>query len=155
MGLRGPAPQPIELRLLRGSALPAQDCPTPARSIPDCPPVLKRESKRMWVRLCAELDAMGLLYGCDWAMLTALCEAWGELIETTKELDRTGKTITTPTGYVSMHPLVAIKNAAAERVVKISREFGLSPSARTRVQKPQEPKKDEFDSFVQKNGTHG
>jgi P27 family predicted phage terminase small subunit len=149
MGLRGPAPMPYELRVLRGSATAKRTSSVkPARSIPTCPRVLKGESRRVWKRLTAELNAMGLLYGCDLAMLTALAEAWGEFVETSTELNTTGKTFTTDKGYVAVHPLVGIKNAAAERVVKISREFGLSPSARTRIQQPEESKPDDFEGFI-------
>lgn len=48
-----------------------------------------------------------------------------------QEKRKYGFTITTDKGNVIQHPAVGIANSALQNMLKIGREFGLSPSSRT------------------------
>ena len=50
-----------------------------------------------------------------------------------------GLLLKTPSGYVQQSPLLGIVNSCTDTVMKLSREFGLTPSSRGRLQVEPEP----------------
>jgi P27 family predicted phage terminase small subunit len=106
---------------------------------PGCPEWLSPEAKAEWKRVCADLEASGVLCRVDRAMLTAYCEAWAEFHEAEKEVQESGRTYETVTGQRKVSPWVQVKNAASARLERLSQQFGFSPSARARVKGPDRP----------------
>lgn len=147
LGQRGPKPLPANVHSLRGNASKkpiAQllDGVHPEVEIPTCPTYLAPDAKREWKRVAAELETLGLVCQIDRAALAAYCAAWAEVVtceRKIKELNaaddkgEAGLVSITPSGYQQMSVWVQIRNRAYDRMMKFAAEFGLSPSARSRV----------------------
>lgn len=149
MAARGPAPTPTAVLEARGSwraktrdgemVLPVE--------APNCPSWLNKEAKEEWKRVVIHLEAAGVLALADRALLTAYCEAWGEFYEAVTECRKVVK----ESGYAGAVAagLIGVKNKAADRLLRMAQQFGLSPSARTRVRsqgetEAEQPKLAEF-----------
>ncbi len=147
MGQRGPKPKPATVHLLHGNASKKPlsqllDGVHPEVSIPKCPAHLQEEAKREWKRIGVELEALGLVSQIDRAALAAYCAAWAESVHCEKKIaelnaadprGEAGLVGITPSGYQQMSVWVQIRNRAYERMMKFAAEFGMSPSARSRV----------------------
>jgi P27 family predicted phage terminase small subunit len=149
MGLRGPAPKPTALRVLEGNPskrpLNAAE-PKPDRVAPRCPRHLDKEARREWNRIVPILLRMGVLTEADEYALANLCQAYSTLIKAQQKLSEVGLLLKTPSGYVQQNPLLSIVNSCTETITKLSREFGLTPASRTRLQATPEAKADSTES---------
>jgi len=142
MGLRGPAPKPSGIRMLEGNpakrALPADE-PKPLAGEPDMPRYLDREARREWKRLVPILLAMRVLTEADGLALGNLCQAHSILVLAHKDMRKAAQTggsgllMKVPSGYIQQSPLIGIINCQVEIILRISREFGLTPSSRMRL----------------------
>lgn len=139
----GPAPTPTEFLRARGSwRADTRDGEVRfEQKEPTCPKCLKGEARREWRRIVKQLLAAGILQMPDRALLSAWCEAWADFCKCVEDLAVTGSLISTPNG-VAKNPLISVKNAAVERMVKLAGQFGFSPAARSRI-KSSESKTDE------------
>lgn len=138
----GPSRTPKKILEARGSWLAKvrQGEPEPPVERPSCPAFLKGEAKREWNRQCVQLRRLGIIAKCDRAVLAAYCLAWEEFIEAEAWIAQHGHTTVTENGYVTTHPLVYVRNNAADRLLKLSDRFGFSPAARARVRTEKPPK---------------
>jgi P27 family predicted phage terminase small subunit len=137
MGLRGPAPRPTSLRILEGnpSKRPLnRNEPKPRLKIPPCPDHLDDVAKSEWKRLVKILAQMKLLTEADYIALANLCQAFSRMVKAERELAESGLLYTTRSGYVQQNPLISIINSSVETITKLCREFGLTPSSRSRIQ---------------------
>lgn len=117
MAGRGPSPEPTALRKLKGNPsgrpLPADE-PAVATAVPEMPRGMSPAARREWRRVTPLLDEAGLIAKLDAGVLAGYCEAWSIFIEADDEhLDR--------------------KLKAGAELRRYGQEFGLSPSARTRI----------------------
>lgn len=159
MGQRGPKPLPSNVHRLRGNPSklrPDQlrDSVHPTVSLPKPPPFLSREAKKEWARLGPELVKYGLVSELDRGALAAYCQAygrWEEAERLIKSLGEDGLIDITPSGYKQIGVWLQISNRAVETMRKYEAEFGLTPSARSRVQ-PSENQPDLFDDGAEKTG---
>ena len=146
MGRRGPAPQPTKLRKLRGNPgrrpLPQGEPQPRATKWPPAPPAwLSTEAKREWRRVGKELHRLGLFTVVDRGAFAIYCQAWADWRAAVEFLEAEGSTYVLrdkdgKVKYVQQFPQVAIARAAAQQVRAFAAEFGLTPSARTRVRPP-------------------
>lgn len=151
--MKGRKPTPTHLKLVTGNPgkrrLPVDE-PLPARTLPDPPHHLVDEAKVEWGRVSSELYRLGLLTGIDRAVLAAYCQAYGRWAQAEKALNKMaegddltgGLLVKTTNGNAIQNPLVGIANKAAADMVRYAAEFGMTPSARTRV-KASEDARDE------------
>ena len=145
---RGPKPVPANLHLLRGNpskkALGAllDETVRPPVDIPGCPEHIEGEARAEWDRITPHLYALGLISQIDRAALAAYCDAWGEYvwacwrIKALNEDDATGergRVWDTPSGYKQISVLQQIRNRSLDQLKAFLAEFGMSPSARSRV----------------------
>jgi P27 family predicted phage terminase small subunit len=147
MGQRGPKPMPANVHLLHGNASKKSlsqllDGVHPEVEIPKCPMHLQAEAKKEWKRISIELEQLGLISQIDRAALAAYCAAWAETVHCEKKITdlnaedpkgEAGLVGITPNGYQQMSVWVQIRNRAYDRMMKFAAEFGMSPSARSRV----------------------
>ena len=77
---------------------------------------------------------MGVLTEADEYALVNLCQAYSTLVKAQQKLSETGLLLKTPSGYVQQNPLLGIVNTCTDTITKLSREFGLTPASRTRLQ---------------------
>lgn len=165
MGRRGPAPKPTNLRLLQGNpgkrALPKNE-PKPKPVSPKCPSWLGPIGRREWKRIAPELEKLGLFTAVDGAALEAYCQAYETMVLARKALqDHLKLTKKLTVTYINKfgaeneipHPSVRIAKEAAAQVRAFCAEFGLTPSARGRMQTPGEQKEaDPFEEFLSNGG---
>lgn len=145
MAQRGRKPKPTHLKVVQGNPGKRQlnqDEPQPDRStIPEPPDHLNAEAREEWDRAAMQLWHMGVLSHADRATLAAYCQAYGRWVqaeraiaEMAKRDDKThGLMIRTSKGTAVQNPLVGTANKAKADMMRYAAEFGLTPSARTRL----------------------
>ena len=112
---------------------------TPERKTPPCPAHLDVEARKEWKRLAKVLVRIRVLTEADGMVLANLCQAWSTMAKAQGKLSETGLLLKTPSGYVQASPLLVIVNKNIEAVTKLSREFGLTPASRGRLEVEPEP----------------
>lgn len=156
MGQRGPAPTPTAQLALRGSWRAKlnrrEPCPEPGS--PACPRRLGTDEKKVWRSLCRILADMGLAAKSDGSMLERYCRFFVRWRACEDFIAKNG--ISYPlkadgekpprTGYVGKlttgeyvvswveFPQVRESHRLHKSLKDIEDRFGLSPSARTRIQ---------------------
>lgn len=140
----GRKPKPTALKLVTGNpgkrALPKNEAIV-ALAEPTPPPFLCDDAKVEWGRVCSALYAAGLMTDLDRAALAAYCAAYGRWAQAERAINRmAGKDelnsalmIKTSNGNAIQNPLVGIANKAKSDMVRYATEFGMTPSARSRV----------------------
>ncbi len=146
--MAAPTPRPAALRLLTGRAEGRDSggrvvTPPPAfRRIPPKPPTwLSREAAAEWRRVVPGLARLDLLKEEDRAALVSYCETWATYVEAIRDVRRNGLTVEntstrrdgTESTWVTKNPAVAVAERAAQQLRSWCHEFGLTPSAESRL----------------------
>lgn len=141
--MRGRKPKPTNLKVLQGTARPDRvrgDEPRPDPNLPAPPDHLSADALVEWGRISGQLYKLGLLSEIDRSALAAYCQAYGRWVQAERalaarisEADKGGLLDTTPNGLQQQHALVGIANKALELMHKFLTEFGMTPSARSRL----------------------
>ena len=150
--MKGRKPVPNQLKIMRGN--PGRrpinpDVPMPELEIPACPEHLSESAKEEWERITVELEALGLVSQIDMAALSIYCTAWGRHVEAEQHLRDEGLMLTgrpkegEEEGKPYQNPWMGVSNRAIELMQSLLPEFGLSPSARTRITVTPKSKKKE------------
>ena len=147
MGLRGPLPTKGITADQVNTAIAATLGSKP--SIP-APASLDAAGRRLWNKLCPPLMQLGLMTEIDAPLLESYCMAYSRLLAAQKVIQQHGPTLTTDSGYQQPRPEVSIANKAADQMVKIGRELGLSPAIRTRLVAGKDSTADELESLLAK-----
>lgn len=146
MGARGPKAKPSELKLLQGTyrsdrAPDNEPKPKTPSAIPDPPAHMDAVGKKEWKRLAPELFRLGLLTIADLVAFETYCLSYGRLVAAHKSL-RKAKTMfheyTNKAGATNFvaRPEIAVIQKESLVIKAFCAEFGLSPSARTRMEAP-------------------
>lgn len=144
----GAKPKPTALKLrdnvdgtrLHRTPLPGEE-PKPKVKRVSPPPILDQRARAEWDVMAKELFDNGLLTTLDRATLAAYCQSWSmwaqavELLQSMAERDELSKglMIKTSNKNVIQNPVVGIINKAASQMVRFATEFGMTPSARSRI----------------------
>jgi P27 family predicted phage terminase small subunit len=155
MGKRGPAPEPIQLKILKGigngkdqAGLPIPVPPAFDRGAPEPPAWLEPEAEKVWKRVAPSLDRLDLLKDEDREVFAAYCSAWSRFVDAVGTYQAEGLTITTaPHGRIVPHPAVKIAEAASRELRQLAQEFGLTPAAEINLAKPDKPPTSDDDKF--------
>lgn len=132
--MKGRKPVPSQIKLLTGSRQPInQREPKPARTMPTCPKFLQGEARAEWRRISKELYRIGVLTVVDRAALAAYCLAWATMVKATEQLETKEMVITTTFGNMVQNPWLQVRNRAMDDMKGFAVEFGMTPSARSRV----------------------
>lgn len=136
MAVRGRKPKPTAIKEFEGNlghrALNANE-PTPERKAPRCPPWLEDEAKKEWKRVGAILEQYGLLTEMDMAAFAGYCQAFARWKEAEEFLTQHGPMLRTPNGYLQQVPQVSIAQTNMKIMLRFCEQFGLTPSARSRI----------------------
>jgi P27 family predicted phage terminase small subunit len=131
--------KPLELVRLEGDRSHGKrpkDVVKPPPSSPEPPDWLHDLAKREWYRILPILENLGLMTDLDVVPLAAYCQAYARLQEVEAQLDTEGFTKTSTRGSETQ----STSSVAAKQYMQIIRgycmEFGLTPSARGRMQTP-------------------
>ena len=127
MGQRGPKPKPAEMLRLMGShhQYDRRDEVAIVEGEPTKPQWLGRRASEMWDRSVTRLRNQGILSAAWQESLTALCERWERYESLAIQCRR----------LADDDPLWKQCREAFDDFVKIAREFGLTPAAKTGVRK--------------------
>ena len=133
---RGRKPKPTALKILEGNPGKRplnQNEPKPERKAPKCPVWLETEAKREWRRMSKTLEAIGVLTQVDTAAFAGYCQAYARWKEAEEFLTKHGTIFKTPSGYIQQVPQVSIAQTYLKIMKDFCSEFGLTPSARSRI----------------------
>ena len=141
---RGRKPKPSGLKVIAGTDRADrrnENEPKFAPDIPTAPGFLSDEAQEEWARVCVQLYSQGVLSQVDRAALAAYCQAYGrwqqaeEALAKMAERDRVtkGMMIKTTNGNAVQNPLVGTANKAMADMMRYAAEFGMTPSARSRI----------------------
>jgi P27 family predicted phage terminase small subunit len=136
MGRRGPAPKPTALRLVDGvrkSRLNESE-PIPSGLLPECPAGVSAPVREIWDYTVRELVTMGTAYAADRDSLLCYCEAVVTHRKTCALLAKSDVLVKGALGNPVRNPLLAVQRDAASVIRAFAQEFGLTPSARTRIE---------------------
>jgi len=154
--VRGRKPLPSSIKELSGSydknpqRRNGQE-PIPPKGIPVAPKYLDRMAKYEWRHTCKLLEAMGVLSEADKSALTFYCQTYSEWRKAVAYCDKYGAWAIGKDGNgnttTTRNEWDRIRERSADACRRWLIEFGLTPSARTRLQ-VNEQTKDEFDIFL-------
>ena len=137
MATRGRKPKPTALKLLEGNPGKRQlnmNEPRFAQKMPpECPDWLEEEAQAEWNRLSETLFEMGILTDLDVAPFAAYCQAYARWREAEEFISKHGSIVKTKTGYWQQVPQVSIAHTNQKAMLQAAAEFGLTPSARSRI----------------------
>jgi P27 family predicted phage terminase small subunit len=133
---RGPHPTPSAVKRLRGTYRRdrARGEPAALPGTPQAPNWLNADARAEWRRIAPLLRSRGLLEVLDRPTLVGYCTCWADLIDAERRLAEEGSTVIGARGQLYLNPQLRRAQKAREQLIRYGMEFGLSPSARTRVQ---------------------
>ncbi len=136
MAQSGRKPKPTALKVLEGNPgkrpLNTKE-PKPKSNAPKCPTWLEGEAKKEWRRMSKQLELMGLLTEVDMAAFAGYCQAYARWKEAEEFISKHGTIVKTPSGYWQQVPQVSIASNYLKLMGKFCEQFGLTPSARSRL----------------------
>lgn len=116
----------------------------PITSLPPAPGFFDELAAFEWSRVGPELVTKQLLTEADMAAFTLYCLNVSRVVAAERMITADGMMIKTPQGFLQAHPAVSIARQCGAEVRKFAQEFGMTPSARTRVRTvtaaPKKPK---------------
>ena len=140
MGRRGPVPTPTEVLKMRGSwrADLNRGEPQATPGAPERPDWLTARAAVAWDDLAPMLAEVGVMTLNDGPALALLCETWATWKEATEMIAKHGSVL--PTKFsngeikgVQTSPYISIARHSGAQLHRLFQEFGLTPSARTRI----------------------
>lgn len=157
----GPPKKPTALRKLEGNPsrrpFPKNE-PQPDPSVPECPEWLLDDAKEEWFRIAPELYKLRLLTRLDRVALAAYCQSYAKWKQAEEFIQKYGTTYRMvkidDDGrkyiYSQQHAEVGIANQCLKQIRAFCAEFGLTPSARARMEFPSERTPDDFEQRLKK-----
>lgn len=135
MGKRGPAPKPAHLRLLDGAQASKvnRNEPIPRSGKIDPPEHLSDDVRDIFVWVVRELEHMKIGAPVDRDALVAYATAVDNHRKASALLARSSLLVKGATGALIRNPLLAVQRDAANTLRQLAQEFGLTPSARARI----------------------
>ena len=139
MGIPGRKPKPTELRIVEGNRA-HRPLPKPVKTaplLPPCPQWLSPIAKTEWKRAAPLLHKLGLLAREDMAAFAGYCENYAVVTQCANYIKRKGGYAKYLCGKNSQTvPHLVAMNRAWQNLRAFCAEFGLSPSARGRMEVP-------------------
>lgn len=142
MAPRGPKPKPSALKLIEGGKIDKDgNEPLPVLALPDPPSHLDDVAVAHWQEKAPELYRLGLLSDIDQGALACMCMAWSTFVRSAEMLKRMrtedgrfdSLVIQTKNLNIIQNPIIGTMNKAMADYVKYAAEFGMTPSARSRI----------------------
>ena len=143
MGKRGPKPTPTAVLRLRGSTLVSKRREAGetkgSAGTPDRPDWLDDEAKAAWEEVVPMLEGMGVLTRVDGHALARYCWLWSRWRKAEAFIAEKGEMypLRDEDGRVKCFmqwPQVAVAHKLAQQLTRLEQEFGMTPSARARIQ---------------------
>jgi phage terminase small subunit len=131
--MKGPPPIPTEILKARGSWRAKKRANEPQAPVgaPDPPRFLDRAAREEWHRLVKLLVSLRVLTPADRAALAVLCCAWSDFCDRKRRRGESEKQFS-----------LRLRNAA-DTLLQVGQQFGLTPASRTRVNAAPAPAEDD------------
>lgn len=141
----GPKHMPTALKILTGNRgkdpLPKNEPQFPV-DMPTPPEFIAGYALEEWHRVTPYLYSVGILTQVDRAAIAAYCQCYGRwrmaeerFVESAKNDPVSGGILArTKAGNVIQNPILSAANAALRDMIRIAAEFGMTPSARARIE---------------------
>ena len=136
MGLRGPKGSSRELKLLKGEQHKdrlAKDKVKPSKQAFRMPSWLSSSAKSEWRRIAPEMERLGLLTSLDRAMFSVYCETYAIYVMLAKDVNKNGMVYKTQKDFNRARPQLDMLFKAMRELLIFCKEFGMTPSARGRI----------------------
>jgi P27 family predicted phage terminase small subunit len=135
--MRGRKPNPTALKVLRGNPgrrpLNTRE-PAPPRVVDLAPPAeLTGVAAAEWTRTAPELQRLGLLTTIDRQALIAYCMTWARWLDAEDQIRKHGMVLKGRKGAPILSPYVGIAARTMQQLKAWLEQFGMTPSARSRV----------------------
>ena len=145
-------PKPTALRIIQGNPgkrpLPENEPQPTVKDKPPTPPRhLPAAAKKHWRAIAKHLHQAGVLTVMDEDALATYCNAYAQWVDANQQIQTEGMIIKSELGIQSLSPYLKISNEAFKQMAIMLREFGMTPSSRTRVTVAKKPTKSEWDEF--------
>lgn len=157
--MRGRKPKPTKLKELAGNPghrplnKREPQPPEPERA-PYAPRHLSDEAQKEWRRIVKALMQLGLYTDVDRVALEMYCQAYGDWLQAELKVREEGAVLTsTLSGNAYQNPWYHVANREWEKLRKMLPEFGLTPSARTRLTIDEPEEEDELAALFFKRRT--
>ena len=133
---QGRKPKPTVLKLLHGTARkhrinPREPKPKVGEMLP--PEHLSPLAREHWITVEEQLRSAGILTTLDRPALEVLCEVYARWCLANEEIKKTGILIRGESGGFVKSPYLFVSSKSFDQMLKMLTEFGMTPSARTRV----------------------
>ena len=161
MGKRGPKPQPTSLRVVRGnpSNRPLNDRePKPEPDDGTPPETLEGRARDKWLETVPVLQSMGVWSEADRATWERYCIVYDLFCRNREMIEKVGEVMVfkpkTKDGnpYMQVSPFATQMYRAADTLLKIEQQYGLTPSSRSQVQIHSRPEDDPFEAYLKRRG---
>ena len=139
MSTQGRKPKPTRVKELQGNPgkRPLSKREPKPQSAVKTPRGLKGLPRAFWREHAGELERIQVLTGVDGPAFRLMAEAYAFAVEAAIELRETGFTVEGRDGP-KKHPLAQVFRDQAQLFKSFAVEFGMTPSARARLQLPEE-----------------
>lgn len=147
-----PHPLPTNLKVLRGTAQPCRmndKEPKPDTDV-SMPGGLTKEEKQHWQQIAGHLQEAGVLTVMDVQALKLYCRIYAKWHESNEKLDEYGPVIKTKTGHPALSPYFKISQKYLDQLLTILREFGMTPSSRTKIHASSDKPDDDYEAWQKK-----
>jgi P27 family predicted phage terminase small subunit len=101
--------------------------------LPPEPLNMSETAKNLWTVLIPMLDGVNVLSSTDFISLQILCETYAEWHSANEILMEFGTTYIDDAGVKRPRPEVAIRRDSRRDMTRLFQEFGLTPSARSKI----------------------
>lgn len=153
MAVRGRKPTPTPLKVLRGNpgkrALNARE-PKPRPILGEPPAFLDPEAKRLWEELAPKLERLAVGTEIDAPSFAMACTHYVLAVKAARILKREGLSDRDERGLARKHPMTQVLRDNSAAWLRYAEQFGLTPSARSRLTVPQPDNPDEFEEFLRR-----
>ena len=134
-----------EVKNLKGTRKKSRDPkPTmevePVKKVENPTNLINDFAEKEWEAKTKELNAAGDLFTVDLTMLIVYCNYVGIYCDCQERLKETGFNQESTSTYKPGYPEEKRMNDAAEKMIKLAKEFGFTPLARTKLPKVKDDK---------------
>lgn len=145
-------PLPTNLKVLRGTAQPCRmnsQEPKPDTNV-SMPGGLTKEEQQHWQQVAGHLQEAGVLTVMDVQALKLYCRIYAKWHESNEKLDEYGPVIKTKAGHPALSPYFKISQKYLDQLLTILREFGMTPSSRTKIHASSDKPDDDYEAWQKK-----
>lgn len=143
----GRKPKPTHLKVVAGEKRPSRinkNEPVASSGTATAPAWLSERAAEIFDQLSATLLGMGIASPDDMHALSLVASRIEEIEQLTAVIEDGGRTYTSEGGLVKARPEVGMRNEAMRHAQSLLAEFGLTPSARSKVSAGKPPEQNPF-----------